>query len=267
MKRIKLKILTFCLLILLTRCSEILNQSVCEPDIDTKSYCFKKDKIDSEEIGENISSNIFIGESFDNNLIFVEPFEFDNHDHSEDFKFFNIRRRMTAFAFTNSVAYKINGKFIEHSKLHLPNIYDKPKYFSMTTSEPIFELLKYKVDEKIKNNSIVFGVFDIDFDKADCSIYGKKRPFSKEEYDSVLEELKEDQEIAERTLDFKSYEETILNAKYICKIQNSKSKTEISLSFFETKGMEYAGTVYIADLYKDKKFIKTIEKYNYDGPY
>ncbi|WP_232369165.1 hypothetical protein [Leptospira abararensis] len=223
--------------------------------------------MDSDKIDENISSNIFIGESFENNLIFIEPFEFDNHDHSKDFKFLNIRRKMTAFAFSESIAYKINGKFIEHSKLHLPNIYKKPKYFSMTTSEPIFELLKYKIDENIKNNSIVFGLFDIDFDKADCSIYGKKRPYSKEEYNNVLEELKEDQEIVERTLDFKSYDETILNAKYICKIQDSKSKIEISLSFFDTKGMEYAGTVYIVDLSKDKKIIRTIEKYNYDGPY
>jgi len=262
-----MKIFKICILVLLIQCNEIVNISDCDPDVDTNSYCFKKDKIDSKEIEENISSNIFIGESFENNLVFVEPFEFDNHDHADDFKFFNIRKTISAFAFQELNSQKINGRFIEHSKLHLPSIYDRPKYFNMTTSEPIFELLKYKTNENIKNNSIVFGVFDLNFEKADCSIYGKKRPYTKEEYKEVLEELKEDHQITDRTLDFKSLEETILNAKFICKIQNPALKLEISLSSFDTKGMEYAGTVYIADLYLDKKLIKSIEKYNYDGPY
>ncbi|WP_156825392.1 hypothetical protein [Leptospira yanagawae] len=240
---------------------------MCDSDLESNSYCFNKDKIDSREIGANISPNIFIGESFENNLVLVEPFEFDNHDHANNFKFFNIRRTISAFAFQTLNAQKINGKFIEHSRLHLSKIYDRPKYFNMTISEPIFELLKYKTNENIINNSIVFGVFDLDFEKADCSIFGKKRPYTKEEYKEALEELKEDHQSTDRTLDFKSPEETILNARFICKIQYSAVKLEILLSSFNTKGMEYAGTVYIADLYKDKKLIKTIQKYNYDGPY
>lgn len=262
-----MKIITICILVLLIQCNEIANKSDCNPDVDTNSYCFKKDKIDSKEIEEHISSNIFIGESFENNLVFVEPFEFDNHDHADDFQFFNIRKTMSAFAFQELYSQKINAKFIEHSKIHLPKIYERPKYFNMTISEPILELLKYKINENIKNNSIIFGVFDINFEKADCSIYGKKRQYTKEEYKEVLEELKEDHQITDRTLDFRSLEETILNAKFICKIQNPGLKLEVYLSSFNTKGMEYAGTVYIADLYRDKKLIKSIQKYNYDGPY
>lgn len=262
-----MKIITICLLLLLIKCNEIINTSVCDSDLESNSYCFNKDKIDSKEIDVNISPNIFIGESFENNLVFVEPFEFDNHDHANNFKFFNIRRTISAYAFQGLNAQKINGKFIEHSRLQLSNIYDRPKYFNMTISEPIFELLKYKTNENIKNNSIVFGVFDLDFEKADCSIFGKKRPYTKEEYKETLEELKEDHQITNRTLDFKSLEDTILNARFVCKIQYSAVKLEILLSSFNTKGMEYAGTVYIADLYKDKKLIKTIQKYNYDGPY
>lgn len=267
MKKSKNKIFSACVFLFLIQCSGLINPAECETENDSRSYCFTKVPINVEQIGEEITSNLFIGESFENNLVYIEPFEFDSHDHDEEFKFINIRKQMTAFAFQKSNSQKIHGKFIEHTKMHLPNIYDRPKYFSMTISEPVFDLLKYRVAEKTENNSIIFELFDIEFENGDCSIYGKKRPYTKLEYKNVLNEIEEDRKNVDRTLDFRSLDETILNARYICKIQDTKTKIVIFLSVYETKGMEYAGTVYVADLYRNKKFVKTIEKYNYDGPY
>ncbi|GBF52105.1 hypothetical protein LPTSP4_36430 [Leptospira ryugenii] len=266
-----MKFKTLLLIVLTTAfsCSEIENQAECKSgfDYDSANYCFSRKITEEDTDLSELSNNLFIGEILEKNTIFIEPFNFDNLDSSQKLNYLNIYKNINAVAIKNKSAKPISGIFKEHIKSYIPDEFEKSVFYSKPFSKPNFDLLKYNIEEETEVNSIVFGLSGLKFENIDCSNYGKKRPYSKKEYAEAIESLSEDQEIEDRTLDFKKLEETILNARMICSLSNEKSKLKLVLSSYETKGMEYAGTVYLIDFYIKNKLIKTIEKYNYDGPY
>ncbi|WP_061244538.1 hypothetical protein [Leptospira noguchii] len=250
-------------------CSEIISREDCVPGFNYESqyFCFYQNIMNESRIDEKIIKNIFIGEALEKNKIFIEPFDFDNYNLSENFKYLNVPKKINAIAIQSSSVQNISGNYKEHLKKYIPNLYKNSYFFNKPFSEPIYDLLNFQINQEVEINSIIFGIFEYKFDRFDCSNRGKKRPYSKEEYTKAISNLKEDHETKDRTLDFKKIDETILNARYICSLSDSKSNTSFILSSYETKGFEYAGTVYLVDFFNKNKLIKTIEKYNYDGPY
>jgi hypothetical protein len=113
-------------------------------------------------------------------------------------------------------------------------------------------------------------IFNTAFSRIDYQVNGKKRPYSKSEYQRIQNELMKDSNVVKVTVGTKQYvnmDDTMIAAEQIFVGYLSDTRFSIRLSLYFTHTSEYAAKVYVLDILQDNQVIKTYEKHNWDGPY
>lgn len=219
---------------------------------------------------ENLYKNLYIGEIFNTGFIYIEPFSVDRKAASQTTEFSSYPNKVSFVP-----CYKDNRKkfydatFDSVFKIYVPNTEKDSNYFLQPYSETVQCGLRYKTSFLSENTKLGIASFYNNISNIDYEVEGKKRSFSDLEYQRAKNEVIEDQKIkeSERTLSFISLEDTIVGAKQILIIHFNDNPYKIRLSKYSTHGFEYVAIVYVLDILKDGKVVKTYEKYNWDGPY
>ncbi|MFC1483166.1 hypothetical protein ACFL56_02785 [Candidatus Margulisiibacteriota bacterium] len=219
--------------------------------------------------GKNdIHKKIFIGEIYKSEYIYIEPFNknrdidnepFEISEYSNNIKFYTIEKKQPVY----------NANYVDHVDFYIPEKETNSKYFVQSFSKPKQYTLKYKSDTAPGETLLGITIQGMEIANIDYSVNGQKRDYAKAEYKKALEQVQNDGKIKEedRTLRYITIEDTIIGAKKICLINIKDSDMKILVSKYNTHGFEYAAKVYVIDIIKGKKVIKTLQKCNWDGPY
>jgi hypothetical protein len=219
---------------------------------------------------ESIYKNLYIGEVLGSGFIYIEPFAADRETVGKAVNFSGYPKRIKFYPLDQDQRVKFyEASFESVFQTYVPKIEESGIYFSQPFSQPEQSGLRYKTHLPPKKTQSGIAFFDLELLKIDYRVKGKKRPYSNLEYQRAQEELKKDQEIEEsdRTLQFMKLDNTIIGAKQILTGHCHDTQLTIRLSKYLTHTSEYAAEVYVFDVLKDNKVIKTYEKHNWDGPY
>lgn len=217
--------------------------------------------------------NILIGELFPSGNVYFERFSLSGgFDNLQQFEGLNYSEEITIYPIKKVKWNSVSATFSRLIKATYIGGTEKTSiYFKYPFSKPPQDALLYKVEKKRTDTPItVVSINNYEIEKMIYFGGSDIREYSHIEYKAAMKHIKKDHERKDEygsTLSNITRANTILNARKIALFRIKDVDYDVLLSVYNTHGIEYASTVYVADFIKNGKIILTKEKYNIDGPY
>ncbi len=237
--------------------------------------------LSSEAIGESLvdkaltelCDNILIGELFPSGNVYLERFSLDGgFDNQQHFEGYNYSEQIEIYPIKKAKWISDRGSFSRLIKaIYIGEAEKNSKYFKYPFSKPRQNALLYKTEKKRTDKPIM--VVSINNYQIEKMIYfdgSDMREYSHIEYETAMKHVRDDHERKDQydsTLSKITRTNTILNARKIVLFRIKNMDYDVLLSVYNSHGIEYASTVYVADFIKNGEIVLSKEKYNIDGPY
>jgi hypothetical protein len=221
----------------------------------------------------DLSYNILIGELFPSGNVYFERFSLDGgHDNEQHFEGLNYSEQIEIYPTKKAKWDSARASFSRLIKAtYIGETEKNSKYFNYPFSKPRQDALLYKVEKDRTDTPItVVSINNYEIEKMIYFDGSDKREYSHIEYEAAMKHIRDDHELKDKydaTLSKITRANTILNARKIALFRLENVDYDFLLSVYNTHGIEYACTVYIIDIIKNREIILTQEKYNIDGPY
>lgn len=223
---------------------------------------------ESNAAAMEIYNSLYMGEAFPSGYVYLEPFCLDRETFNEE-SYISSHPDTIVFLGLEAENTAYTASYDDKFGLYVPEKEPDSTYFSQAFSAPVQYGLRYKLKELPGDTLQGVALFGWDITKIDCSVKGEPRPYSDKEYQEAQALVAKDQGVSaqDRTLDYITLDNTLTGAKKLCRIYLQDKETELLISEYNTHDAEYAAHVYVLDIIKDGKQIRSFEKYNWDGPY
>jgi hypothetical protein len=219
---------------------------------------------------ELLCQNLYIGEVFRSGFIYIEPFAADRAAGEQAIRGLDYPERITFYPCRQVEQLRFFEAWSRATfNAYVPDTEAGSRYFSQPLSKPKQVGLRYRTHRPPARPQLGVAFFNLEVSQVDYTVAGQKRPYSDQEYRDAQNRVKNDRELnaAERTLDVIGLNDTIAGAKQLAVFYFNGTPLAVRLSEYSTHNFESAATVYVADVLRDGRAVKTQERYIWDGPY